>query len=226
MNSVRRIVLAGAALGLALAAVATDASAANKQPQHCDAYFNKNLILNPGAEDGPGADDDTVVPVPYWKQTGGFTAAQYAWDGGDLSPTTPGPKDRGKNYFYGGPDAARSTGTQVCIIPKTLVSSGKTTFVLTGWLGGFSDQGDDATLNALFENSAGAVLASAHIGPVTAVQRHDQSELLFRATTGTVPSATRQVEIQLVMIKYVGSDNDGLADNLALVFPGEQLPGH
>jgi hypothetical protein len=62
----------------------------------------QNLILNPSAEAGPGTSSDSVVKVPDWKQTGGFTAAEYSWSGGDISATSPGPSARGKNYFYGG----------------------------------------------------------------------------------------------------------------------------
>ena len=78
-----------------------------------------NLINNPGAEAGPGTQNDSVVKVPGWKSTGGsFTVASYAWSGGDLSPTTPGPPHRGKNYFYGGPGGAVSTGTQTLSLAR------------------------------------------------------------------------------------------------------------
>ena len=56
----------------------------------------QNLLLNPGAEAGPGTSSDSVVKVPDWKQTGGFTAAQYSWSGGDISVTSPGPSARGR----------------------------------------------------------------------------------------------------------------------------------
>ncbi len=51
-----------------------------------------NLVLNPGAEAGPGSNTDSVVKVPDWKPGGGFTAAQYAWGGGDITATTPARK--------------------------------------------------------------------------------------------------------------------------------------
>ena len=58
-----------------------------------------NLVLNAGAEAAPGTSDDAVVKVPDWKPTGGFTAAQYAWGGGDLSATTPGPRTAARTTF-------------------------------------------------------------------------------------------------------------------------------
>jgi hypothetical protein len=174
--------------------------------------------LNPGADAGPGTNSDSVVKVPDWKGTGGFTAAQYAWSGGDVSPATPGPKNRGKNYFYGGPDAATSIGTQVIAVPAGAVSSGKVHFVLSGWLGGYSSQGDNAALTVAFLNSNGSALAAGKIGPVTETQRNGNSELLYRHLTGVVPAATTEASIQLVISRTDGSDNDGMADNLGLVF--------
>jgi hypothetical protein len=177
-----------------------------------------NLITNPGAEAAPGTNDDAVVKVPGWKGTGGFTAAQYAWSGGDLSATTPGPKDRGKNYFYGGPSSARSTGTQVIDVASRGISTGRVQYALSAWLGGYSAQGDDATLVVSFESVNRKVLSTVVLGPVTMAQRDDNSELLLRQRSGPVPSATRVVNVQLIMVRYSGSDNDGMADNLSLVF--------
>jgi hypothetical protein len=157
-----------------------------------------------------------VVKVPDWKQTGGFTAALYSWSSGDISATTPGPKSRGLKYFYGGPDAALSTGTQDVQVAPGRVSTGKVTYHVSAWLGGYSDQGDDATLYVKFENDAGTPLSSVQLGPVTSAQRDDNSELLFRHRTGTVPSATTEVVVRLVLQRYDGSDNDGMADNLYL----------
>jgi hypothetical protein len=187
-----------------------------------------NLISNPGAELGQGTNDDSVIKViPGWAHSGGFTVAQYAWSGGDLSPTTPGPKNRGKNYFYGGPSSARSTGTQLIEIPRHEVPAAGLDFVLSGWLGGYDSQGDNATLYVSFQNGAGQKIAfknatgvtssSAQIGPVTEAQRKDVSELLHEAMTGQFPPSTRIVKVVLVFVRESGSDNDGLADNLSLV---------
>jgi hypothetical protein len=177
----------------------------------------RNLIANPGAEAGKGANGDYVVKVPDWKPTGDFTAEQYA-SGADLSPTTPGPTKRGKNYFYGGPYALQSTGSQLIKVGTSGISSGKITYVLSAWLGGYADQGDYTTLTTTFESSAGKALSTVTIGPVTAAERHNISELRERQRTGAVPASTAEIKVELVMTKLVGGDNDGLADNLALVF--------
>jgi hypothetical protein len=178
----------------------------------------RNLIANPGAEAGKGADADVVVKVPDWVGTGAFTAAQYAWSGGDLTATTPGPTKRGKNYFYGGPSALVSTGTQFIKVGTAGISAGRVTYVLNGWLGGYLDQGDNAKLIATFESSSGSALKTAQIGPVTAAQRHDVTGLFFRQGTGKVPAATEKIKVELVMTLLEGGDNDGMADNLSLIF--------
>ena len=212
-----------------------------------------NLIANPGAEAGPGTENDSVVNVPSWTATGTFTAAAYAWPDGDLSATTPGPTCRGENYFYGGngssgatPPGAQvtqvSTGTQVITLTQAGITTGKVTYVLSGWLGGYLDQGDDAALYLTWwsgQNAGGQPLSatvkyiagfphglfvSTQIGPVTLAQRSDNNtdntELLFRGVSGLVPAAARSAKLVLVMDRYVGDDNDGMADNLSLVLSG------
>jgi hypothetical protein len=214
--AVRRfvVVVAGLTLGVTTSAVASAQQAAAPKCPSC----GHNLIRNPGAEAGKGANGDYVVKVPDWKQTGGFTAALYTWSGGDLSPTSPGPKNRGKNYFYGGPDAAVSTGTQLVKVAAAGVNGGKVKFTLSGWLGGYDSQGDHAVLDVTFETAQGKALAKYGIGPVTEAQRNGVSELLFRTRSGLVPAGTRLLKIELIMVREEGSDNDGLADNLSLVF--------
>jgi len=209
-------VVVGANMGLATAMAANERPATTGAPtcQVC----GHNLISNPGAEDGQGSNEDSVIKViPGWAHRGGFTVALYTWSGGDISPTTPGPKNRGKNYFYGGPDSARSTGTQLIKIPVNEVPAAGLQYVLSGWLGGYDGQGDDATLYASFKNAAGVTLSSAHIGPVTEAQRDSVSELLHKAVTGEFPPSTRTVQVELVFVRDSGSDNDGMADNLSLV---------
>ena len=210
-------VTAVAAVGL-LPVVAAGATAPHVTCHAC----GRNLIANPGAEAGKGANGDYVVKVPDWQVTGDFTAEEYA-SGEDLSPTSPGPTNRGKNYFYGGPYATQSTGSQLIKVGTSGITSGKITYVLSAWLGGYADQGDYTTLTATFESAAAKTLSTVTLGPVTAAQRHDASELLERQRTGLVPASTARVKVEMVMVKLVGGDDDGLADNLSLVFSTPQV---
>jgi hypothetical protein len=212
-------VVAGTALaaGLALSGAANATVTAAPVCPSC----GHNLILNPGADAAKGTSTDSVVTVPHWKGTHGFTAATYAWGksgGGDLSPTSPGPKNRGANYFYGGPDSAVSTGTQVVSVAAGGITTGKVHWTMAGWLGGFSSQADHAVLDVTFENAKGKAIATYGIGPVTEAQRGGVSKLLFRQRTGVVPTGTRELKFELIMTRDAGSDNDGLADSLSLVF--------
>ncbi|HEX9623653.1 MAG TPA: hypothetical protein VF979_04685 [Streptosporangiaceae bacterium] len=205
---------AATAVGIGPAIAARASPAASNPCPSC----GHNLIINPGAETGKGANGDIKVKTPGWKQTKNFTETLYTWSGGDVSPTTKGPKHRGKNYFYGGPDSAKSTGTQMIKVAARGVGSGKVHYALSGWLGGFDGQSDKATLIVTFENGQGKAVGTAQIGPVTEAQRKGVSEMLLRSTKGVVPSSTRNVKVQLIMKRTDGSDNDGLADNLSLVF--------
>jgi hypothetical protein len=175
---------------------------------------NKNLIENPGAERGKGAQGDDIVPIPSWQVDGSLTAARYAWSDGDLTATSPGPAHRGKNYFYGGPSAAVSTATQTITMPQG--SAGLEAW-LEGWLGGYADQGDSATLKVEFLDSSGQVLSTLTTAPqITEKQRNQTSELLPAGASGKVPTNTTTAKVILRMTRREGSDNDGLADNLSL----------
>lgn len=188
--------------------------------------FGHNLIVNGAAEAGPGAmNDSTFVSPPGWKTPGvpgthALTVASYAGSGLDLSPTTPGPRNRGKNYFYGGPTASKSSSARQVINltgAATAIDAGTVTFALTGWLGGYSSQRDSAQLRATFVDSKGKTVGYAAIGPVTPGMRHDNTALLYQQFAKHVPVGTRRVIVDLFMQYYDGSDNDGMADTLALV---------
>ena len=132
--------------------------------------------------------------------------------------------ERGEDYFYGGP-AATSTGTQLITLAAGAASSINLAYVLSGWLGGYDGQDDYATLFASFEGPDGKTISKSKIGPVTEAQRNGTSELLFRQVSGSVPATTQAVLVQLVMQRFGGSDNDGMADNLSFVLSASAAKG-
>jgi hypothetical protein len=69
-----------------------------------------------------------------------------------------------------------------------------------------------------FENSKGKAIATYGIGPLTEAQRGGVSKLILRQRTGVVPAGTRELKAELILTCDAGSDNDGLADSLSLVF--------
>lgn len=185
-----------------------------------------NLIVNPGAENGT-ADPDGGTPVtsiPGWTIGGGeFDVIQYQADDGNYpSAADPGPTDRGKNFFCGGPSDDVSTTTQTIDVSKdTLkIATGSVGFVLSGWLGGFADQDDNAVLSIQFEDATGTALGKAQVGPVMAADRDNATGFVFRTTNGKVPRGTSKIVMTLTMTRVSGSANDGYADNLSLTLQG------
>lgn len=101
---------------------------------------------------------------------------------------------------------------------SVLLASGQVKFVLSGWLGGYSDQNDNAVLSVQFVGATGQALGKASIGPVLSDARNGTSGLIQRSTSGIVPAGTTKIEVMLTMTKTDGSDNDGSADDLSLTF--------
>jgi hypothetical protein len=179
-----------------------------------------NLIKNGNAEAAVGSTGEGPVKTPDWTSKGAATAVQYGPSG--IGYPVPGAPDAGKNLFSGGDDDATSSLTQTINVTQyaSFIDGGGVTYVLQGWLGGYSGQGDDLTVTATFESSSGAALGKAVIGPVTAAERKDVTELLKRSMMGIVPPDTRSVVVVQSMTRTDGAYNDGYSDDLSLVFTG------
>lgn len=182
------------------------------------APYGKNLMIDPGADQaktaGHGYDD--IVRLPGWKTAHGLTADSYTISGGDLTVTTPGPKNRGKNYFYGGPSNARSMATQSISLTAfdPDIAKSKVRYSLSGWLGGISGQDDNATVTVTFLDTKGRTLSSRTVsGP----KDPKNTGIYAKQASGPVPNTATNAQIKLVMTRLSGSDNDGLADNLSLL---------
>src|SRR5262249_50909882 len=136
----------------------------------------------------------------------------------------PGPQNRGNHFFAGGPDSATSSASQVIDLSASYASwfnaidGNKVTFVLSGYLGGYTDQEDRTTLRLTFLDARSLQLGETTIGPVTAAERDDQTGTFLRQSEGSVPVGTRQIAVQLEMTRFLGTYNDGYADNLELHF--------
>jgi len=185
-----------------------------------DAALDTNLVFNGDAEYERGYPNYTDVPDAWaagWYDPGYLTVLQY--DAPDGFPTSkdPGPDDRGANFFGGGGVSYDTELSQLIDVEALAlpIDSGAT-YLLSGWLGGYAGQDDRASFTVAFLDPGGTNIGSATIGPIWALERGDQTGLLYVETTGTVPQGTRQMEVTLDAIWDSGY-NDGYADNLSLV---------
>jgi hypothetical protein len=175
----------------------------------------KNLIKNPGAELGRGQNaEHESGAVPGWTKTNGaFGAASYSYSGFWFSPTTLGPKDRGKNYFFGGSlnGAAfpQSVGTQTIKMPASAAGHRAT---LSGWLGNYGS--DTAQVRAEFMSSAGTMLSAIRIGPDSTI---GGTNMALRTRTATVPRGTASIAVVITFTTHDGDASQAGADDLSLV---------
>lgn len=192
--------------------------------------FNQNLIINGDAESDIGSGTGAVIsPVTGFTTAGNFTVTTYGAtvSTGDFPAlTSPGPVDRGLNFFSGGPSNAGSSAHQLIDVASgaSSIDLGSTRYQLSGFLGGFSSQSDHAVLTATFLNSQDAPIGIGSIGPVLNGDRNNVTGLLERSTDGIVPVGTRSIEIRLALTRNAGSYNDGFADNLTLKLTPVPLP--
>lgn len=195
-------------------------------PQPATSLLGSNLIVNGDAERGLAIPESLAVApdLPGWVRTADFTTDTYG--SGDLDLDSPAPPDRGQLYFYGGPSNPAASAYQDIDVSSaaSLIDGSSVKYALGAWLGGYSDQDDHTVLTVQFKNWAGTVLSTATLGPVMANERNGSSALIQKATSGSVPSGTRQIHVQMDMTRTDGSDNDGLADSLTLILSGGGVP--
>jgi hypothetical protein len=175
------------------------------------ASYNTNLIVNGDAESGVAGWTplDDLTPL--------FMAVEYGnnW----VMPGEPGPADRGAMMFAGTSGFGYSAGYQILDLSANAaaIATGNQGFELTGWLGGWTSQGDNSMLLVSFLDANGTELDVAQLGPVLPADRNDTTGLYYRASSGFLPTATTQVKVLLDMERLVSNDNDGYADNLSFV---------
>ncbi len=192
---------------IALALVAAGSSARSAACSFC----GKNLVKNPGAESGKGQNAvNESGAVPGWtKTTGAFGAALYTAAGLNFTPTGMGPKDKGKNYFFGGdlPGAQfpESVGTQVIKLPAGAAGHKVT---LSGWLGNYSN--DTAQVRAQFTDSSGKTISALRIGPDTTIST--SGDMAFRTRSGTVPAGTASIAVVITFTDHNNANEAGVDD--------------
>ena len=179
--------------------------------------FGTNLILNGDAESNSGTNN--VTPnrgIAWWSDVADLSLGVYGTHPGFPSASSPGPPNRGRNFFLGG-----TTGSAVL---QTIDISGLATFVdrqtveyrLSGYFGGPSNRNDSLCLTAHFLAADNESLATNAIGNVQAAERNGTTSLIECDTHGPLPAGTRLIRFTLAA-KGPGGANFACADNLSLI---------
>lgn len=211
-TTMARLVLAALALGGTATTTMSMATTAG-------ATTSANLLLNPGAEIGECSPNGLQgVTIPGWNITSGMpNIVCYGTAGGYPTSSTPGPSSRGNAFFNGGGTGNGAMEQTVDVSSAaTAIDAGSVTYSLSGWLGGYGSQNDNAAVVATFYNQSGSQLATSQIGPVMATDRSDTTEFLQRSAAGAVPAGTRSVQVSVNFTWTTGSNTDGYVDNLSL----------
>jgi hypothetical protein len=186
-----------------------------------------NLVLNPGAEDGPGSADATAVNAPpSWLTGGSFTAVQYGASGGFPDFAVRDSVSGGVNFFAGGPSSSSVADQQIDVsVAAPEIDAGDAYATLSAFLGGFESQRDNMSVIGSFEDQDGnALQAVLFIGPVSPEERANQTTMLLRTQSVSIPPTTRTMHVSLIANGQDGPYNDGYADNVSLTLHQGQPP--
>lgn len=192
---------------------------ANAPGANATVTYGTNLIINGNAEGGAASAGCGQVAVPGWTLASGQATA-VLYDGCAEIPQSAGPPDAGSNLFSGccGGSAGGQL-TQVIDVSSVAaaIDAGSVAYNLSGWLGGWDGQDDNATVSATFLGATSNQLGQATIGPVLSADRGGASGLRSRSVAAGLPAGTRTVMIALTFTRVAGSDDDGAADSLSFV---------
>jgi hypothetical protein len=200
---------------VALTTLGSAATAAAARSTACGSC-GKNLVKNPGAEAGRGQTAaGEMGAVPGWtNKAGQFGAAAYTFGSAWFSPASMGPKDKGKNYFFGGTTtaathAAATIGTQTIKLPSGAAGHKAT---LSGWLGNYGT--NRTQVRAVFMDASGKTLTAIRIGPDTTIGGENMA---LRSRNGNVPSGAVSVDMIITFTEHDADYNFAGADDVSLV---------
>ena len=179
--------------------------------------YGSNVIINGDAE----ANSGNYSAPSDWTNSGDLVAIKYGTvDATGAFPTSSEGAPNGGNYFFGGAVATSPVWiTQSLDVSynHSAIDAHLVNFSLTGYLGGYSVQDDNAVFSVSFFDASNTLISSATIGPVTAGDRNNVTEFLLRGTGGLIPEGTRILLFTLTSTRSQGTYNDGYADNLSFV---------
>ncbi|CAF1228720.1 unnamed protein product [Adineta steineri] len=182
-----------------------------------------NWLINGDGEIGSCQAGFGITSPTGWMYNGAVTQIYYSASDGDLNSTTPGPSNCGQCYFYGQISNVTSMWQYVNMtssINPVLIDNQTVRFNFSAWLGGYYNQDDNVQVSLTFINQLNQTVGSTVVlGPVLAVDRGNVSKLLFRQTSGLVPTNARSLLVTATMTRTAGiAYNDGCVDNIYLYF--------
>ena len=175
-----------------------------------------NLIVDGSANAGYCTTDWTAATtMPGWTVNQSSpdvicsSAASFSWPG-----TKPG-----AFFAPGSQGDGNMTQTIDVSAASSQINTGNVTYNMSGWLGGLGSDAGYTTVTATFYSSAGnAVGTAASLPTVSAAQRNNQNAFLARSATGSVPSGTTAIVVQVAFVNSSGEA--GYATNLSLTLSG------
>jgi hypothetical protein len=179
--------------------------------------LDRQLLVNPGAEDGPAATADNLIVAPVgWDTRGTNFTVEADGPNNGIDDLEKARVHGGRAYFSGGPNNALSLAVQdVDVSPVAAdVDSGHLLAILGAQMTGYGHQDDSATTTLTFLNVQGQPLgAGVTLGP----QSGNGGTWRFLRGVGVVPSGTRILRVTLTARRLEGAYNDANWDNLSLV---------
>jgi hypothetical protein len=191
--------------------------------------LNTELLKNRDFESGWAPNSPLLLNDPgSWT---GFNTSNVTVDGyGGQNGTPPVSVSNGingGNYLAGDAGGgARIRQTFDVTGNAAMINVGILALRLAGYFGGIGSDPDSAQLSATCLGANGATLAAATIGPVSALDRLNITNLLFRqtATAGIlVPMGTKTIVVELQFNYFPCCGADGNADNLTAVLFNTQV---
>ena len=186
-----------------------------------DALFNKNIIKNGDAEEGPAVpiNGNVTRQLPeHWTDVEGKMWISKYGEGAGRELAEADVRGKGENYFWGGKNSNSTIEQMADVSPiQQEIDAGKVSYELSGLLGGYRSQSDRAKLVADFLDAGNDVIQSTQIDFVTNEDRNNVTRMMRKVSSGTVPINTRTIRFRLITLIEEGANNDGYADELSMV---------
>jgi uncharacterized protein (TIGR03437 family) len=178
--------------------------------------LGSNLVVNPGAEAGPGNAYPAIsLYLPSWSTASGFPSAAPYGGTGWIATTAPGPPDRGTNVIWGSSGTGMYQDVDVSAA-ASLIDAGSVQFEMSAWLGAYGDNASPALTYAFFDWSGTQLATTGQLTGPGNVQA-----LALESAIGLLPHGTRRVRIAL---SFPGGSGVPIADNISLVIGAPGAP--